>query len=588
MEFSFIQLSSQTSDGASGTTKLTRAKRYINKKTGSYNKGQKQPPRASSISESPLLKRHKIERPSSELFSDIRFTAPLGSYPFKLDSGDKTGVSELVVPTGNAICNLEILSLVFGQLNCTDRSCYGRLKLYEIPLDDGLQNFLLVNCTNCHKLVAEFPASPPIGVSAIASINDKSMITKGKSEINQRALMAVHTTSFSWEEFRLTCSLLDVKPPGRNMSHTQLTKFMKASLDVANESMKIAGKQAYDVATPVIASDSGLRDCPVSFDASWHRRGHYSNQGFSAAINTESGRVQDYALYDRVCFPCSKWPETRRSSNPEEFQDYWARHKNSCPANYSGTSQSMESSGAVVVWRRSIQTHNLVYGTYVGDGDSSSFQNLIESDPYEGIVPIRKKECTGHVQKRLKKRLMKKGKGFTSLSQGKAERIAHLYALVIVQNRGKSASEIHDGLQVLMAHTKEEDHRCPPGETSWCYYQKRLAKYDIDAGAAPPTTREPYLTPGEYARAVDVFTVFGSLSFCSTITMGKTQNANESLHNMLWHNSPKFKTRRAEVPLRQHRTCCPILQRWIFGLLQSIAPVRHRFKKPYSSLSLEA
>ena len=65
--------------------------------------------------------------------------------------------------------------------------------------------------------------------------------------------------------------------------------------------------------------------------------------------------------------------------------------------------------------------------------------------------------------------------------------------------------------------------------------------FDIDGGAAPPTTREPYLTPAEYSRALDVFTVFGSLSFCNTITMGKTQNSNESLHNMLWHNSPKSK-----------------------------------------------
>ena len=225
------------------------------------------------------MKRHKIERPSSELFSEMRFAAPLGSYPIKVDSGNNTAVRELVVPTGNAICNLEILSLVFGMLNCTDRSCFGRLRLYETPLDDGLQNFLLLKCTHCHKLVAEFPSSLPIGVSALASINNKSLISKGKSEINQRALMAVHTTSASWEDFRLTCSLLDVKAPGRNMSQTQLTKFKKASLDVATESMRIAGKQSYELATPVIASDSGLRDCPASFDASWHRRGHYSNQG---------------------------------------------------------------------------------------------------------------------------------------------------------------------------------------------------------------------------------------------------------------------------------------------------------------------
>ena len=63
---------------------------------------------------------------------------------------------------------------------------------------------------------------------------------------------------------------------------------------------------------------------------------------------------------------------------------------------------------------------------------------------------------------------------------------------------GKVCAEIHDGLQVLLTNTKEVHDGCPPGDTSWCYYQKRLAKYVIDGGAAPPTTRDPYLTPSEY------------------------------------------------------------------------------------------
>ena len=63
-EFSFIHFSSQTSDSASGTPIPPRGKRYIKKKTGSMKKGQKGPPPASPASESPILKRHKIERPS--------------------------------------------------------------------------------------------------------------------------------------------------------------------------------------------------------------------------------------------------------------------------------------------------------------------------------------------------------------------------------------------------------------------------------------------------------------------------------------------------------------------------------------------
>ena len=540
-EFAFIDLSCQTSDGVSGTLKPCRGKRYTKKKTGPFKKGQHNPLKTSDVSESPSLKRHKIELPATPIFSEMRFPTPLSSYPIKLASGDKSSLREMVVPTGNAICNMEILSLIFGQLNCTDRSCSGRLRLYEMLLQDGLQKFLLLKCTHCHQVVAEFPATLPIGVSPIDAINNKSIFVKGKAEINQRALMAVHITSASWEDFRLTCSLLDMKPPHQRMSKIQLTKFMKASVDIASVSMRIAGKQAYSQASPVDDSPAGLRECAVSFDASWHRRGHYSNQGFAAAIETDFGKVLDYSLYDRVCFSCSRWPESRRISYPEEFLEFWDSHKDHCSANYKGTSQSMESSGAVDVWSRSIEKHSLAYGTYIGDGDSSSFKNLIQSDPYEGIVPIRKEECIGHVQKRLKKRLMKRGKGFTSLSQGKADRIAHLYALVVVQHRGKSAGEIHDGLQVLLTHTKEVHDGCPPGDTSWCYYQKRLAKYVIDGGDAPPTTRDPYLTPSEYERAVEVLKIFGSMNFCSTITMGKTQNSNESLHNLIWHNSPKSK-----------------------------------------------
>ena len=114
----------------------------------------------------------------------------------------------------------------------------------------------------------------------------------------------------------------------------------------------------------------------------------------------------------------------------------------------------MESAGAIDVWSRSIDKHNLAYGTYIGDGDSSPFKNLMQSDPYDGKVPIRKEECIGHLQKRMKKRLMKKRTGFTSLSQSKADRISHLYALVVVQHRRKSAAEIHNCLQVMLTHKK--------------------------------------------------------------------------------------------------------------------------------------
>ena len=44
------------------------------------------------------------------------------------------------------------------------------------------------------------------------------------------------------------------------------------------------------------------------------------------------------------------------------------------------------------------------------------------------------------------------------------------------------------------------------------------------------------------ARLREVFNVFASPSMCSALMMGKTQKANESLHSVLWHNSPNGKS----------------------------------------------
>ena len=123
------------------------------------------------------------------------------------------------------------------------------------------------------------------------------------------------------------------------------------------------------------------------------------------------------------------------------------------PANYSGTSQGMESSAALEIWARSVTKHSLTYTTYVGDGDSSSFKRLRESDPYKGLENLRKEECIRHAQGRLKKALRKKTtKTLTSkpIPPSKVQRIGHLYALVIVQNRRKTAIDIQKALYTLL------------------------------------------------------------------------------------------------------------------------------------------
>ena len=542
-EFSYLAVSSQTSEAGEFATPRPRKKRFSKRRVHNLKRGPlfgRTSDASPSTSPSVSSKRSKICRPQSELFSDIYFPPAEKSYTVKTSDGGKIEDQELLVPRGNQIFNLEILAKVFSLLVCPNKTCNGRPRLHQHTSRDGLQRFFLLKCYYCHTIIADFPASLPIGASPDKCINTRTYRT-GQSEINARALIAVHSTSASWEDFRLTCSIMDLDVPSERMPRHSLDLFVAASKAVVERSMNISGEKVFSNSEPSTMVVPGTRECIVSFDASWHQRGHFSNQGFAAAIDSFTGKVLDYALYDRVCSLCSKWDEDRKLQNPDEFAEFWGKHRTTCTSNYKGSSQAMETSAALEIWNRSIAKHHLVYGTYIGDGDSSSFRNLTKSDPYNGEVIVRKEECLGHAQKRLKKHLLTKSSLCNGLPDSKAKRIAHLYALVVVQNRGKEAADIRDALNVLLEHTREQHNNCPAGESSWCYYQKQVARCIKDDSLPAPCTRSPYLAPNEYQRAREVFDLFASLEFCGSITLGKTQNSNESLHSMIWHHAPKAK-----------------------------------------------
>ena len=101
------------------------------------------------------------------------------------------------------------------------------------------------------------------------------------------------------------------------------------------------------------------KNCAVSFDATWHRRGQYSNQGFASAIEIETGKVLDYELYERVCNKCLRWTSERKAESHDEYADFWSAHSSTCPANFTGTSQTMESAAALANWGRFVSRNQL-------------------------------------------------------------------------------------------------------------------------------------------------------------------------------------------------------------------------------------
>ena len=240
-----------------------------------------------------------------------------------------------------------------------------------------------------------------------------------------------------------------------------------------------------------------------------------------------------------MCRKCLAWSDERKKAEPEQYADFCEGYEAVCTANFMGTSQAMEGVIAIKLWKRSVAQNKLVYTTYIGDGDSSSYKRLIESDPYEGLETVRKEECLGHVQKRLKKHIKKASSTFPAVSKSKVERVGHMYALVVKQNTGNSANILQQALNNLIAHLGEVHDNCPCTTDSWCYFSKAQADRQVDPSLALPPLRKPYLTLPEISRCREVFDTFASIEMCSSLGMGITQNSNESLHSIVMHNSPK-------------------------------------------------
>ena len=85
-----------------------------------------------------------------------------------------------------------------------------------------------------------------------------------------------------------------------------------------------------------------------------------------------------------------------------EFNNWYSSHKGSRCINHEGSLSSMEAKGAAELFLCSTEKRNLMYTTFVGDGDSDCFGTVKEECEKSGIgYDNVKEQCVGHTQKRL-------------------------------------------------------------------------------------------------------------------------------------------------------------------------------------------
>ena len=207
----------------------------------------------------------------------------------------------------------------------------------------------------------------------------------------------------------------------------------------------------------------GPLDITVSADGTWATRGYTSLHGLVFVISQDTGEILDFTLLSRHCPTCNYH---RRILDDEEFARWKDQHEEECQANYTSSSKSMESAGCLMLWTRSVSRNQLRYTAFVGDGDSAAYKTVLNEQPYGPDVQIVKKDCVGHVQKRMgtglrnlvasyKGQKLSDGKGIGGmgrLTKKKMDSFQVYYGKAIKENKG-NAKEAQKAVKAILQHS---------------------------------------------------------------------------------------------------------------------------------------
>ena len=87
----------------------------------------------------------------------------------------------------------------------------------------------------------------------------------------------------------------------------------------------------------------------------------------------------------------------KKRVNDVKYPEWKTSHQ--CKINHTGSANSMEAAGALRMFERSLVSRGLKYKNMLGDGDSSTYNNIVESKPNGEERISSKLEYVGHVQK---------------------------------------------------------------------------------------------------------------------------------------------------------------------------------------------
>ncbi|XP_076545772.1 uncharacterized protein LOC143305567 [Osmia lignaria lignaria] len=412
----------------------------------------------------------------------------------------------------------------------------------------------LIICAECKKNIKFFRTAPrglgskiavQCSCDGVQYINSSPFINKA-FEINRRIVVVMRLLGVGREGINIFCSMMDIcQGLAINTYYSCL------------ENLQIASRAVYEhIISKAVAEEKELTEASepntdpthltVSGDGTWKKRGFSSLFGVTTLVGKYSKKVIDTVLKSSFCQGCNLWRH-KKNEDVAAYNDWYEEHEDSCTINHRGSPGKMEVDAVIEMFERSVEKHHAKYAKYIGDGDAKTFKGIIDIDPYHGDPVVIKKECVGHVQKRMGARLRKikkdnkgiGGKGPGKLTDKLIDELSLYYGLAIRRNP-ESVDDMRNEVWATYYHKSSTDENpqhkyCPPGESSWCKWQKAVSE-----GILQDFVHEnPPLSEKVLELIKPIYENLSSENLLTRCLGSETQNNNESFNSLIWTFAPK-------------------------------------------------
>lgn len=429
------------------------------------------------------------------------------------------------------IAQQKCMSMLISKLLCP--SCGMCAVSFQVISDSkcGFAAKANISCSNCGEIC---------GTNFLCERVGSSQSQNMPFDINVRATLAFRGIGCGFSSMKEWSGMMNmpfVLSQNSYIEHNnKLEQGSKEVFKLMSQETRTEIFKAYS-AIGVEPDEQGTLDIAVSYDGAWQRRGFSSHNGVGSVIDLLTGLPVDFEVLSNFCSKCEAIKDGEQTLKQ--------RHKPSCSKNYEGSSGSMEVECALRIWKRSVKDHSLRYTTMLSDGDSKAYDAVCESNVYGNEVKIEKEDCVNHVAKRMGTALRKlKAQKSSMTGKGKLtnvviKKIQNYYGKAI-KTYSSDVALLQKRIMGILLHLSSTDEQpkhahCPPGMSSWCFWQRAVAK------AEEPASHKAHGTlPVEVGKKlVPIFQRLSDAKLLNRCSRNMTQNANEALHSILWKIVPK-------------------------------------------------